>query len=151
MIYRQLSGSLRRLYSSLVLPVNKRLMHHIAARPTRLYIILANTASCPPHIQATRSNLNKPISPQLIPPMIDSMSAMLLTVFNLITSINKVTDSINPPVTFYSSKSNICYDYFTFSFYCIFSVICRNEKAVAFFEPPAVYLSLSVYDQDVIK
>ncbi len=54
-----------------------REMHQIAARPTRVYIILATSEPCPPHIHATRSNLKIPMLPQLRPPIIAKISASL--------------------------------------------------------------------------
>ena len=57
-----------------------REMHHRALSPTRVYIILLTTLPAPPKIHATISNLNSPMLPQLIPPMIRIQSAILSSI-----------------------------------------------------------------------
>ena len=87
-------------YQATVLFEKSKLMHQMAASPTRLYIILAKTESCPPHIQATKSNLKRPTSPQFMPPIIFKISAIILTIFIFITPKIKVISSMIPLMTF---------------------------------------------------
>ena len=56
---------------------NSSEMHHAAESATRIYTIRLMTAPCPPKNHATRSKLNIPTRPQLIPPIISSVSASL--------------------------------------------------------------------------
>ena len=53
-----------------------REMHQSAARPTSVYITRLTVAVCPPQIHATISNLNRPMLPQLMPPIMVRISAM---------------------------------------------------------------------------
>ena len=52
-------------------------IHHTAETATIIYIALLTREAAPPNIHATRSNWKIPISPQLIPPMIRRISAIL--------------------------------------------------------------------------
>lgn len=65
------------LLSSISLSLKKREMHQIADTATRMYTILESTAVWPPKINATRSKLKIPTSPQFIPPIISRVSAIL--------------------------------------------------------------------------
>ena len=52
-------------------------MHQIPAKATTVYIMRAASVSTPPVIQATISNLKRPMLPQLSAPMMVMMSAIL--------------------------------------------------------------------------
>ncbi len=61
-------------------------MHQMLARATIMYIILASIAVEPPAIHATRSNENSPTRPQLIPPIIERIRAILFTIIIYMTA-----------------------------------------------------------------
>lgn len=65
-------------------------MLYIAAAPTSVYIILAIKVKLPLKIVETRLKLNKPISPQLIPPIITNNK---INFFNEITPFSRYFDS----------------------------------------------------------
>ena len=61
-------------------------MHQILARATRMYMILARSMVGPPAIQATRSKEKRPTRPQLIPPIIVRISAILFIIIIYMTA-----------------------------------------------------------------
>lgn len=93
--------------SSIESRLNKKLMHQIAHRPTRVYIILDNTASWPPKIQATISNLKIPIEPQFIPPIMVSIRAILSITFKKITPFTLVLAIGSDFIHYYTDVTRI--------------------------------------------
>lgn len=62
---------------SLSLDLKSKVIHHIAEIATIIYIALLKIESVPPKSHATRSNWKIPTSPQLTPPIISRISAIL--------------------------------------------------------------------------
>ena len=75
------AGKPAELHKPVKLHSNNIEIDHTPARAITVYIILASIVVDPPVIQATRSNANKPTSPQLSAPTIISRSAILFTIF----------------------------------------------------------------------
>ena len=75
---------------------NKNVMLYNAATPTNAYMILAIKVKLPLKMVETRLKLNKPISPQLIPPMITN---------NNIIFFKQIT-----PFSWYFNQNKIFYD-----------------------------------------
>ena len=70
--------------------LNKSEIHQSPAINTIMYIMRAKTAVWPPQIQATISNLNKPMLPQFTAPIIVKIKAIL----SIIIIFNSFTQSI---------------------------------------------------------
>lgn len=62
-------------------------MHQMAERATITYTILLIIAADPPKINATRSNWKIPNRPQLIPPIINKINAILSNILLFLPSV----------------------------------------------------------------
>ena len=104
------------------------------------------------------SNLKIPIAPQLIPPMIVKISAILSIIFKKITPFSILCAKRSDFIHFMHSLK-ICLlnflnsrnDNFNVTFDCVIAVSCRHKIRVALFSGLAVNFAVAVRYENMVK
>jgi len=124
-------------------------IHHIPARATTTYMILAKIVSAPPHIQATASNEKRPTSPQLSDPIIEIISAILFMII-LETSI-QILDFIHLLKDEENSLSNasLCKLFAYYAFLFQSSNSGRISPNASFRIPSARFSIRETYEREI--